>query len=46
MIRHAVPALLLALAAAANAAPVALLNVSYDVTREFYKDYDAAFAAH
>ena len=23
-----------------------LLNVSYDVTREFYKDYDAAFIAH
>jgi sulfate transport system substrate-binding protein len=23
-----------------------LLNVSYDVTREFYKDYNAVFAAH
>ena len=23
-----------------------LLNVSYDVSREFYKDYNAAFAAH
>ncbi len=23
-----------------------LLNVSYDVAREFYKDYNAAFAAH
>lgn len=23
-----------------------LLNVSYDVTREFYQDYNAAFAAH
>ena len=23
-----------------------LLNVSYDVAREFYKDYDAAFVAH
>src|SRR3954464_15547629 len=31
---------------AAQAAPVTLLNVSYDVTREFYKDYDAAFVAH
>lgn len=31
---------------ATQAAPVALLNVSYDVTREFYKDYDAAFIAH
>src|SRR3954464_6791050 len=31
---------------AAQAAPVTLLNVSYDVSREFYKDYDAAFIAH
>ena len=23
-----------------------LLNVSYDVAREFYKDYNAAFIAH
>ncbi|MFN5155299.1 MAG: substrate-binding domain-containing protein, partial [Betaproteobacteria bacterium] len=23
-----------------------LLNVSYDVSREFYKDFNAAFAAH
>ena len=30
----------------AQAATVTLLNVSYDVTREFYKDYDAAFIAH
>src|SRR3954469_16002847 len=40
---------LLALAScalASQAAPTALLNVSYDVTREFYKDYDAAFIAH
>ena len=28
------------------AADVKILNVSYDVTREFYQDYDAAFAAH
>ncbi len=27
-------------------ADAALLNVSYDVTREFYKDYNVAFAAH
>ena len=33
-------------ALAAQAAPVTLLNVSYDVAREFYKDYDAAFIAH
>jgi len=30
----------------ANAAGPALLNVSYDVSREFYKDYNAAFARH
>jgi sulfate/thiosulfate transport system substrate-binding protein len=28
------------------AAPASLLNVSYDVSREFYKDYNAAFASH
>ncbi len=41
--------LLLALAsplAPALAAGPTLLNVSYDVSREFYKDYNAAFAAH
>lgn len=27
-------------------ADVSLLNVSYDVTREFYKDYNTAFAAY
>ena len=32
-------------AGAALAAPP-LLNVSYDVSREFYKDYNKAFAAH
>jgi sulfate/thiosulfate transport system substrate-binding protein len=42
-----VVALTLACAAlGAQAAPTTLLNVSYDVTREFYKDYDAAFIAH
>src|SRR6201986_1744186 len=34
------------LVAAASAPAQTLLNVSYDVTREFYKDYDAAFIAH
>jgi len=29
-----------------HAAPTELLNVSYDVTREFYRDYNAAFEAH
>lgn len=33
-------------AARAQAAGKTLLNVSYDVSREFYKDYNAAFAAH
>lgn len=33
-------------ARAASSAPVSLLNVSYDVSREFYKAYNAAFAAH
>lgn len=31
---------------AAVAADVTLLNVSYDPTRELYKDFNAAFAAH
>jgi sulfate/thiosulfate transport system substrate-binding protein len=46
-----VPALALStslpgVARAAGAAPNSLLNVSYDVSREFYKDVNAAFAAH
>jgi sulfate transport system substrate-binding protein len=48
--RSAVRSLILAAfagaALAAQAAPVTLHNVSYDVAREFYKDYDAAFIAH
>ena len=36
----------LALAATAASAQTTLLNVSYDVAREFYKDYNAAFVAH
>jgi sulfate/thiosulfate transport system substrate-binding protein len=39
-------ALVLAAAGAATAQPTTLLNVSYDVAREFYKDYNAAFVAH
>ena len=30
----------------ARAATTTLLNVSYDVSREFYKDFNAAFTAH
>jgi len=33
-------------AAAVPAADVKILNVSYDVTREFYQDYNPAFAAY
>lgn len=33
-------------AATAQPAPKPLLNVSYDVSREFYKDFNAAFIAH
>lgn len=40
----ALPALLAA--GTAHAAGQTLLNVSYDVSREFYKDYNLAFAAH
>ena len=36
----------LALAAAAQAKTIELLNVSYDPTRELYVDYNKAFAAH
>lgn len=35
-----------ALAGAAQAADVSLLNVSYDPTREFYKEYNQAFAKY
>ena len=34
------------LAAPASAQSATLLNASYDVAREFYKDYNAAFVAH
>ena len=37
---------LLSAASSANAAEVNILNVSYDVTREFYQEYNQAFAAN
>jgi len=39
-------ALLAALLPVGAQAATTLLNVSYDVSREFYKDFNAAFAAH
>ena len=45
LLHHALLALLLA-APGMVGAQTSLLNVSYDVAREFYKDYNAAFAAH
>ena len=39
-------ALLMLLTAGAWAVPLELLNASYDPTREFYADYNAAFAKH
>ena len=33
-------------AVAVSAAEVKILNVSYDVTREFYQDYNKAFEAY
>jgi sulfate/thiosulfate transport system substrate-binding protein len=44
--RRALAALLLTGLAGLSSAAPALLNVSYDVSREFYKDYNAAFIAH
>jgi sulfate transport system substrate-binding protein len=41
-----VATLVLALGATSNAGEANLLNVSYDITREFFKDYNAAFAQH
>ncbi len=37
---------LIAASGVAGAAEVTLLNVSYDPTREFYQEYNAAFARH
>ena len=47
-VRIALAALFLAapIASPARAAEVKLLNVSYDPTREFYKEFNAAFARH
>ena len=44
--RLTLAALVLAAGTAAHAQPATLLNVSYDVAREFYKDINAAFVAH
>ena len=44
-LRLTLTALALAAAGAAHA-QTSLLNVSYDVAREFYKDYNTAFVAH
>jgi sulfate transport system substrate-binding protein len=44
--RRRLLAAMLAAPLLAQAAGTTLLNVSYDVSREFYKDYNAAFAAH
>ena len=41
-----IAALALANPLTASAAEVTLLNVSYDPTRELYKDYNAAFAKY
>src|SRR5574343_8859 len=49
MISHTLKTLIASLALAVSGTALAqnqLLNVSYDVAREFYKDYNAAFAAH
>lgn len=46
-VRHLVMlACVLLSAAAASAKDIKLLNVSYDPTREFYQDFNAAFARH
>ena len=44
--RRVVLVALLGLGGLARAAGPTLLNVSYDVAREFYKDYNAAFVRH
>lgn len=45
MLKQAIVAAILAISGTAYA-DVALLNVSYDVTREFYKDFNPAFASY
>ena len=44
--RFTLVACALAFVAVVLPAATTILNVSYDVTREFYKDYNRAFAAH
>ena len=44
--RHLTLAAAFALLPLPGLAATTLLNVSYDVSREFYKDYNAVFAAH
>jgi len=46
MIRIMASSLLLGVAATASAADTTLLNVSYDPTREFYQDFNVAFAKY
>ena len=48
MLKKIILAFLLALPISANAAsdPAQILNVSYDPTRELYKEYDQAFVKH
>lgn len=45
MFRILIAGMLLIVAAQAGSQEISLLNVSYDVTHEFYKDYNPAFAA-
>ncbi|KAB2927537.1 MAG: sulfate ABC transporter substrate-binding protein [Dechloromonas sp.] len=46
MTKHLLAGLALALGIGAAGAQTSLLNVSYDPTRELYKDFNAAFARH
>lgn len=45
-IKLVIATLVLATGSLAGAQTTTLLNASYDVAREFYKDYNAAFVAH
>ncbi len=45
-LRHLIATLALSAASLAQAQTTSLLNVSYDVAREFYKDLNVAFVAH
>jgi sulfate/thiosulfate transport system substrate-binding protein len=46
VLRFIISSVLLVAAASIASAETKLLNVSYDVTREFYRDYNGLFAAH